>query len=448
MNAVKFPKNWKVYLCFAAAAIALFFTYPEKGDFTYRYHRGSPWIYDNLVAPFSFPILKTPQELSDEMEAKSNEVIDYYLYDEGVCEEEINAFTAHIHRDSVADSIYANAVPVVISTLDEIYNRGVVSDFNDDKKDGIIFIKRGKRVKEVPAAEVYSLQEARKEIISAISTIEGISNPDSVAIVLNLKSFIVPNMTFDAATTAQVHKEAIDYISPTKGTFYSGQLIVSNGEIVTAELEQILDSFKAEYNASYGYYGSDLEAVAYKLMIVVLIIILFFFALLFANSEILNQTNSYLFFLTLFAILFITISVVNDHFSSYILAIPFSVYLLYSMAFFPAAVVFPSYAVALLPLLVIPENGTLLFFMNLFAGGALLLSYNRFHRGWTQFINCIVVFIAIFAVYMTFTLMGNHGLIKTDIIHLGIHSVLILALYPVVFLLERIFSFISDVRLW
>ena len=44
--------------------------------------------------------------------------------------------------------------------------------------------------------------------------------------------------------------------------FYTGQLIVAQGETVTAEIEQLLDSYRAEYELSIGYSGSLAQLLA------------------------------------------------------------------------------------------------------------------------------------------------------------------------------------------
>ena len=53
-----------------------------------------------------------------------------------------------------------------------------------------------------------------------------------------------------------VNAEAKAQVSPTPGYVSAGQLIISEGEIVTAEVEQMLNSYKKEYEANLGYSGS------------------------------------------------------------------------------------------------------------------------------------------------------------------------------------------------
>ena len=70
-----------------------------------------------------------------------------------------------------------------------------------------------------------------------------------------------------------------DWTIPDGSMIYAGQLIVSEGEIVTSDICQILDSYKAEYKMSYGYSGSPNALVASHMLIIVTLLALFFFML-------------------------------------------------------------------------------------------------------------------------------------------------------------------------
>ncbi len=132
-------------------------------------------------------------------------------------------------------------------------------------------------------------------------------------------------MIYDKITTQKTLREEVSRISPTKGIIYSGQLIVSNGEIITAETEQILDSFRAEYELSMGFSGS-LLLLKLGHMIVTLAIILVFLALVsFLAPEISSDPKSMNFLYLLFIIVIITSSLVMDTSNRYLLILPYSV---------------------------------------------------------------------------------------------------------------------------
>ena len=56
-------KKRSVYVSLALAFLIMVFFFPNEGKFKYEYHKGRPWVYETLIAPIDFPILKTEAEL-------------------------------------------------------------------------------------------------------------------------------------------------------------------------------------------------------------------------------------------------------------------------------------------------------------------------------------------------------------------------------------------------
>jgi cyclic-di-AMP phosphodiesterase PgpH len=55
-------------LLFLLAAAIIVGVFPKEGKFRYEFQRGKPWMHEDLIAPFDFPILKTEAELAQERE--------------------------------------------------------------------------------------------------------------------------------------------------------------------------------------------------------------------------------------------------------------------------------------------------------------------------------------------------------------------------------------------
>ena len=77
MEKVRFPRRINIYLPLIAVFAVLFLLLPRSGKFSYDYRKGSPWVYDNLVADFDFPLLKTEEQLQSERESLGAESIPY-----------------------------------------------------------------------------------------------------------------------------------------------------------------------------------------------------------------------------------------------------------------------------------------------------------------------------------------------------------------------------------
>ena len=441
-------KNYRIYICFIVLAALMILLYPKEGKFQYEYQKGRPWVYETLIAPIDFPILKTEAEMLKEKEDRASETVAFYSYDPTVAPPRLEQFA---HR-AVEIDLSNQLTREMYDHLREAYDRGIVADLNTGEySDDVISIKRDKRFIETPATEVYDIERIYSILKSDLVYGYPEMDIDSIATLLSIRDFIVPNLLFDENTTQMVHREAVNYISPTKGMIYAGQLIVSEGEIVTGDICQILDSYKAEYKLSYGYTGSPNALLISHLLLVFAILALFFFVLWFVGRTCLEDLRKLVFLMLLLFLSFAAVAVLFRVDQHLLYLFPFAIGALYLSAFFHDDLACALQLVYLLPLLVIPENGVELYFT--FAVGALvgLLAYGRFNRGWLQFVNALFIFLALAVVNFSFKLGTgdlSYAFKSTNFLYLGISAILSIVLYPFVYLFEKVFGFVSYSRLW
>ncbi len=447
-------KNKTVYISLFIAFVIMMLFFPDEGKFKYDYHKGRPWLYETLTAPIDFPILKTQAELLAERDMAASKVIPYYIYDENVMASQLHELGKQMSVAQLDDSLrymLENAFKIV-------YNHGVMPSrtaLSQDKSvevdnSNYMLVQRNKRAGEVAEASLYTQDRAERYIKGEIVANFPQLNADSLMDALKIGNFIIPNLNFDPATTKLLHKEAIDYISPTKGMIYTGQLIVSEGETVTAEIEQLLDSYKAEYQLSMGYSGSRFQLFAGHLIFVLVILSLMYVTIYFVDIDILKRSNQFNFILFIVVLAFLITVVVRNVSSVYLFCVPFAVFALYMMAFFHAKLVFPIYMILLLPLLLIAESGIELYMLNVFGGGVALVSFAYLNRGWLQFMNALLIFIGILLVHVAFELVETGSLEQLNynlLLYLFLNALFVVAVYPLVFLLEKMFYLVSGYTL-
>lgn len=415
---------------------------PNKGKFKYEYQRGRPWLYETLVAPVDFPILKSDTELRNERNKVAADISPNYNHksDTGVLSE-ISTLLRENLPDSASSKLY--------ETIYKLYRNGIADELPDSSYTGgvITMLSDGEKLF-VQQKKISDSREAYAKIKAVAEDLKPAS--PNIMDVLFPSGFVLPNMIYDKITTQKTLREEVSRISPTKGIIYSGQLIVSNGEIITAETEQILDSFRAEYELSMGFSGS-LLLLKLGHMIVTLAIILVFLALVsFLAPEISSDPKSMNFLYLLFIIVIITSSLVMDTSNRYLLILPYSVIALYLYSFFRSSVVIPVYAMLLMPVVFISSGGFEIYFINLVAGSAASYTFRYWDRGWLQFINSIFIFLILSAIYSSLRLLEEGALVFNDrrvFLFFAWNSLLVIAAYPFLFLFEKIFGLVSSSRL-
>lgn len=445
-DSKQFLKDPKIFLSLLVVLVVSVLLFPEEGKFKYSYQSGRPWVYETLLSPIDFPILKTEQELLAEKEEKASQVLPYFEYDNAVA----NVQVQRLRRLPGRDSVNNHLLYFIIESLYNMYSVGILPAMDEVSTGGTIVIQRDKRAQEVPVSEVYTRKKAEDYIKYYLSISFPSLSPDSVYSAYKIGDYIVPNLIYDQTRTDLFHKEAVDYISPTKGMVYAGQLIVSQGEIVTTEIEQMLDSFKREYELSYGYAESILGLRTGHFILCLLIVASLFAVIYFTRKEIIQQRRTLYFILTLYVFLGVLTMIVHRFGVDNLYIVPYPVFAIYLMIFFKRRYVFPIYTVMLLPLLFQADGGVELYMMNLTGGIIAIVSFKYFNKGWAQFLNSLFIFIGMSLVYIGFQLSGDGTLTlfdPKDIFSIAVSSLLVIAAYPVAFIFERVFSLVSHFRL-
>ena len=239
----------------AVIFLVLVFLMPKNSKFPYDYRKGREWKYETLFAQFDFPIYKTDEQIREERNSSSGSVIPYYRYSEETSAKAIS---------SIERLPLGRLRNVVMSEVRSIYDKGVMED-SERRHDmaaesEVIYVQKDKRAVKYPASEVYTLSGARNKLLSDLSGMTDV-NVDSLLRRNGVYELIVPNLIYDQQTTELVHEESGGGFSPTSGYVTAGQLIVSEGEIVTAEIEQMLDSYKREFEANVGYLGPPVRSL-------------------------------------------------------------------------------------------------------------------------------------------------------------------------------------------
>ena len=440
----------KRFLPLAIALVVLVLLMPRTAKFNYDYKKGSPWPYETLIAPFDFPVLKTDAQMEEERSRTSDEVIPCYR----LSGETYGSVVRGI--EAVDLGKYARIRPQIISSLGRIYSKGVISDAKvkvsgiyGTVSDDVVTIQKGKTAQRYPVTEIYKVSTARTQLLEDAVERYPEFPVDSILSKCGIYSLVVPNLVYDRSLTELIHSETTDSVSPTDGYVRSEQKIVSKGEIVTAEIARMLDSYKSEYNSVYGYKGPRILLWLGNIIIALALLLILYLTVYYTNPGIFEESNRYYFLVTVFLIAASAAFVVERVHPSWMYLVPFPVIALYLRSFYKQQVVFPVYMVSLLPLLIFSGDGVELFVMNLAAGAVALYAFGYFSRGWHQFIAALIVFVVYLAVYFGFRLIdtATAGNVGWTVLNLLLNSLLMVAFYTLIYLFERIFNLVSNNRL-
>lgn len=448
---MKLPRvsiNYRVLIPLVVLFLVLTLIFPRTAKFSYDYRKGSPWSHETLLAQFDFPILKTDEQIREEKSRSKSVVIPYYRYRQDIVD---NCRKA---AEGIDMGGYSYLRPLIVASIDGIYSNGVVPDEgvkldgHSDPSGAVLYIQKDKRAGKKPVSEVFKESEAKNRLLSDIAAKYPRINADSVLRSAGIYDFIVPNLEYDPKTTELVRSESSNQVSTTQGFVSAGQLIVSEGEIVTAEIAQMLDSYKVEYENSMGYGGPRILFWLGNAFIAFALVLLFFLMIYFLNRRLFMDHRKFWYLIFIFIIASVLALIINKFAPRCLYMVPFTLTALYLEAFFKNKVIFPICCVSFLPLLVFAENGVVLFVMFLLASIVAVFTFRFFNQGWQQFIMSGIVFVSILVTYFGFRMID---MVNDDpymaVLYMFIGSMLIVAGYPLIYLFERMFNLVSSSRL-
>ena len=444
MKSKRFPRGYKVYLPLILMLCYFVFMLPRSPRFGYEYKKGEHWMYETLVAEFDFPILKTDQQLKEEKDSVKNARVPYFdmstqAYDSAMARTYRLPYEGNEELISLLQD----------SALDFIYSKGVF-DSKDAEHYGVesecvLVLDENSEIR-VPVQEVFTVASATEYLKDACIR-AGVENVDSLWQALGLKSLVMPNVRFSQSMTDDNFNDRMYHPSSTSNYVSRSEVIVEKGELVTDQIANLLDSYKAEFDRSVGYSGTTTAMWTGIAIVALIMVVLFFFTLYFCDYGIFSQYNRYLYVLLLY-VLFSTITfLLAREETELFYCIPYSLMAMFMMSFFRKGFVMIMYFITLLPLLIVPTGTVTVFFMHLVAGFMGIYVYEKLNKGWLQFVGSFIIYLMMLVVWTGFNLMFDNPGDWYLLLYIALGAGLSIAGYPLIYLLERMFMLVSSARL-
>ncbi|KJF41997.1 hypothetical protein LH29_22200 [Draconibacterium sediminis] len=440
---------------FVLTAVALYLILPGEPKFKYEYQRGFPWQHENLVAPFDFAILKTANELNDEKTEQISSLVPYFSNDTTKKSESVARLRQDLELDIDTTNTAKKRIFEALSTkLDELYGNGILLfsiDIYEELKGKEEINKRtGNIVQKEDVDQLYSEKSAYNALLNTRQNLVSEGNNFPWLTNLNLERYITANLSYDSETSQKEIDEITQSISATRGMVKQGQRIVLQGEIVDAEKYQMLESLKASYEKERGNdVNRYMVSIGKVLLISVLLSFIFVFLLLY-RRDILQHLNKLSFMLMLMAGTILLSNFINTFPNLHIYMVPFAVFPIMIRTFFDSrTAIFTLIITTLLMGFYAPNNYEFIL-LQVSAGLIAVFSLNKMHRRVHLVLAALWVFLTYLVVFTALNLIHEGTFISYDYSMLkwfAISSVLILLVYPLVYIFEKLFGFVSDVTL-
>lgn len=473
MSEIKWWKSTPRYLfiglLFALSVALVVYIYPREGKFKYEYQKGKPWMSDMLIAPWDFPIYKTQAETDHERDSLLASFKPFFDYDTSKVESELLLFNNYYNEliitrkasgDNLSNRDYERVREWMSEILRSIYSTGLL-EFNDfteqlrlQSKE--LLLVKGNVAEEVNIAGLLSPKDAYEYIKSRKTEILENARGD-VNLVLyefinsvSLAEFLKPNIVYDEEASVSRRNTMLGEISMTRGLIQQGELIISRGEIVNDYTFRILESMRYEYGTKVGLYNAWLLLLGNLLIVSACYLILFLFLFNF-RREVLDSFQK-----TLFIILLILSFVIVTRFISKvpemsIYLIPFAIIPVVIRTFYdPRLALFILLVTMMITGFLVPNSFEFVF-LNFLGGVVVIFTLTNTYRRGKLFFSSSMVFLTMSAVYFGIAIIQERDIRTIDYFNFAWfagNAALILISYPLIFIFEKTFGFLSDATLF
>ncbi|MEO1260281.1 MAG: HDIG domain-containing metalloprotein [Bacteroidota bacterium] len=460
LKYIDFDRGIQLFMV-AASVILVSLLYPSSVKFKYEFQKGQEWRYEDLYAPFDFPIQKSEEEIIKDRQELEFSITPYYRFNKDLKAAKIKDFEAALARlslvmineqgDSVeqseANEIYLSFIAKNVGNLLE---KGIISlaeEHQDASDNFVINIIDGETTYKRTLSSYTPIARARLEVLDSIKQ-------SSLAIPASLQQIIInslaPNISFEKERTSKLREVMLAGLVTTKGLVKQNDLIVQRGNLITNEVYEKLISFRSKYSSDISSLrSSGVVFTGYLLITLLIFIALMMYINAYIKELLLNWKH--LGFILLWILLFSYLTFILEQgnvLNAYL--IPFCIVPVVVRHFFNFRLAFFTHVIVVLIASFLTTLGFTFIFMQIVAGVVAVLAVAD-ARDWSRFFKSVLaIVLAYLLAYLGISLVeeGSFMEIEWEVYGLLIfNGLLTLLAFPLIPLAEKLFGFTTSISL-
>ncbi len=427
---------------FVVSLALIVYLYPTEFKFRYdlSHLKGHPWSHENLIAPFDFAIKKSAEDFANEKKDIQNNSMPFFRFDTAVVNQNEQLLSKQFSEISPEERRQ------ILTAVDKVYSHGIRALNNAVGKgpQDIVLVVKGNIAEEHQLSAYADPSQADSMIVLKLDA------GAKKAWVEKVYTPISANVIFDSSLTNKSVRQALENISPSRGALTKGQIIVSRGEIVDDEIYQKLISLQEEYQLQQQVGSNWMVLLAQIILVGFCLFILFQFLRLFRRETLGNDAR------LLFILLMVVLTVCMSYFPALIetvplLALPFCILPIIMRAFFDTRLALFAHLLTIIMITInMPGDRFSFLLIQVLAGITAIFSIANMRNRAQLFISVVAILSVYLVLHVALIVVteGELDSVRTaDFINYGISAVLVLLAYPLIFLFEKMFGFVSDVTL-
>ncbi len=437
-------------LIFIATVTVIVCFLPQEEKFNYQFDINKPWKYGLLQASFDFPIYKNEAQVQKEQDSLLATFQPYFMLEKNTERNALERLKEDYGKSLKFIIPSHNYLSYIEKLLKEVYSVGIV-DGNEMKK-----LKQDKvsniRIVSNTTASSYPVEK----LLTVTQAYEMVLNSDtsyynkSLLQKCNLNNYITPNIIFDKGKSVAAKKDLLSNIAWANGYVMSGQKIIDRGEIVNEHTFNILQSLHKEWNKKGESVSKIRMTIGGQILFVSIFILCFMIYLELFRKDYYSHKGglTLLFALIVFFPVLTSIMVEQNILTVYI--IPFAMIPIIVRVFLDSRTAFMVLSTIILLCSITLHYPYEFILLQVAAGMVAIFSLRELSQRSQLIRTAFIIFLMYTLLYFSLELINENDLMKLNTrmyIYFMINGIFLLFAYPLLFVLEKIFGFTSNVTL-
>jgi putative nucleotidyltransferase with HDIG domain len=439
----------------ALCTLFITFSLPKKARFRYEFDKGTIWLHKDLISPYNYAIQKTAGEIDEDRADVLKTVYPVYQNDLTVALDQQKAFAEDFDLRWKPEYGNAQVRQLLFNTaknlLSEIYTRGLASlntKYLVNRQNYSFILLTNNQERRLNTADIYTPETAMNHVKAVLNGISQL--PDTGWLSDLISDHLVQNYTYDERISNRLEKEALGNISTTRGMVQKGELIVSNGTIITPEIYNKLASLREAYENDAKLAGNMEWLVIGQLLLVSLCMIMVVMFLKLFRKDIYANTKLISLILMVITGMLVVLSIAMRMKVPSVYYIPYcAVPIIIRILFDTRLALNIHVLVILLAGFYVPNSFEFVFIQTVVGMGALYSIKNLVKRA--QFLtSALIILCTYFVSFIGVSFIRNGSVTEIEWINFlpFIFSVLLsLLAYPLIYVFEKMFGINTDLTL-
>ena len=443
---LKSNRSLLIILSVVSALLTVYFM-PAHRQEKYTFTVGKPWTYDVLIAPFNFSIQKSDDVWQAEADSVRASFAPYFSRNAGVADAALAQFDK-FYKDSLSKVVWEESYQALRRRLEKVYRDGIISTSDEEVLSGkrLFRVYEGNTSSFVQTSSVRSVRDAYRLVTDA----EIYVYDRYTLLQHNLEQYIQPNLIYDEARSEADLTAQLNEISHYRGMVVEGQKIIDQGEIVDEQKSNIINSYLSIANEKNQSKRFEMLTWAGRAVFVLLcFLVLFIYLSLYRIDDVENRNVLWFLFgsLSLFTV---SVGLYCQYSSWSIFLFPCSMLAIMLRIFLDSRTAFTGYMAFILSTSLIVSMPYEYVLLQLLAGLTGIYSLKELSQRSQILRTCLLIFISYSLVWTAFQMTQLENIRDIDpliFLFFAINCIVILLVYPLLFVIEKVFGFTSNVTL-